>query len=167
MVNLEENDNEFVVGKRVKVYWSGSCRWFTGRIVAFDNKNCLHRILYEDGDKEVLDLRKERFELKVMPTDSFKLKRELCSERKVGSLDSANGEEELLSGRSNVVTNDICYVEEAGGVRQKQQQEAKTNSSKWNEQLRKGRSEFDRTEVAMSNLFVLHCKTLDRNLCYV
>lgn len=96
MVNLEENDNEFVVGKRVKVYWSGSRRWFTGRIVAFDNNNRLHRILYEDGDEEMLDLRKERFELEVMPTDHFKLESKPCSARKADELDTGNVREDVM-----------------------------------------------------------------------
>ncbi|OMP08785.1 hypothetical protein COLO4_06118 [Corchorus olitorius] len=87
IVDLEDDDNEIVVGKRVKIYWSGSRRWFTGRIEAFDKKKRLHSILYDDGDKEVLDLRKERFELEVLPTDPFKLKIESHSARKADGLD--------------------------------------------------------------------------------
>ncbi|KAK6247752.1 hypothetical protein QUC31_019317 [Theobroma cacao] len=105
MVNLEESDNELVVGKRVKVYWSGSRRWFIGRIVAFDNKNRLHRILYEDGDEEVLDLRKERFELEVIPTDCFKLKSEPHSAGKADGLDSGNVREAVMKQNSTDLTS--------------------------------------------------------------
>ncbi|XVF19286.1 hypothetical protein REPUB_Repub11eG0097200 [Reevesia pubescens] len=121
MVNLEEDDNEIVVGKRVKVYWSGSRRWFTGRIVAFDNKNRLHRILYEDGEKEVLELRKERFELEVMPTDHFKLKSEPYSARKADGLDTGNVREAVMKENSrNVSGATMTKVSES-----KQKKEAK------------------------------------------
>ncbi|XVF69617.1 hypothetical protein PTKIN_Ptkin11bG0095700 [Pterospermum kingtungense] len=104
MVNLEEKDNEFVVGKRVKVYWSGSRRWFTGRIVDFDNKNMLHRILYEDGDKEVLDLRKERFQLEVMPIDHFKLQSEPYFTRKADGPDTGNVREAVMKENARNVS---------------------------------------------------------------
>lgn len=74
LVDLGDDDNDKIIGKRVKVYWSGSRKWFTGCVKAFDYEKKLHNILYEDGDREMLDLRKERFELEIMPTDSFKLR---------------------------------------------------------------------------------------------
>ncbi|XP_040992918.1 uncharacterized protein LOC121239693 isoform X1 [Juglans microcarpa x Juglans regia] len=88
LVDLEDDDNDRIVGKRVKVYWSGSRKWFTGRIKAFDSDKGLHDILYEDGDCEILDLRKERFELEVVATDCFNVRTKASSEKKVG-LDGA------------------------------------------------------------------------------
>ncbi|KAF5447780.1 hypothetical protein F2P56_033303 [Juglans regia] len=88
LIDLEDDDNDRIVGKRVKVYWSGSRKWFTGRIKAFDSDKGLHDILYEDGDCEILDLRKERFELEVVATDCFKVRTKASSEKKVG-LDGA------------------------------------------------------------------------------
>ncbi|KAG2674874.1 hypothetical protein I3760_13G158100 [Carya illinoinensis] len=89
LVDLEDDDNDRIVGKRVKVYWSGSRKWFTGHIKAFDSDKGLHDILYEDGDCEILDLRKERFELEVVATDCFKVRTKASSEKKVKGLDGA------------------------------------------------------------------------------
>lgn len=87
MVNLNENDYDRIVGRRVKVYWSESRKWFAGHIKAFDDMKRLHSILYDDGDKEELDLRKERFELEIMPTEGFSLRVDI-SKKKIGALDS-------------------------------------------------------------------------------
>lgn len=87
LVDLGDDDNDKIIGKRVKVYWSGSRKWFTGCIKAFDYEMKLHNIIYEDGDREMLDLRKERFELEIMPTDSFMLRTKPNSEKEVKSLD--------------------------------------------------------------------------------
>ncbi|XVF47378.1 hypothetical protein PTKIN_Ptkin03bG0104100 [Pterospermum kingtungense] len=129
MVNLEENDNEFVVGKRVKVYWSGSRRWFTGRIVAFDNNKRLHSILYEDGDEEVLDLTKERFELEVMPADHFKLEHKPCSARKADELDTGNVKEDVMKEDSRTTSGakSMTKVSES-----KQKKEAKNKDKRTN-----------------------------------
>ncbi|XVF47379.1 hypothetical protein PTKIN_Ptkin03bG0104200 [Pterospermum kingtungense] len=82
----------------------GSRRWFTGRIVAFDNNNRLLSILYEDGDEEVLDLRKERFELDVMPADHFKLESKPCSARKTDELDAGNAREDVMKDDSRNIS---------------------------------------------------------------
>ncbi|KAJ9698014.1 hypothetical protein PVL29_007224 [Vitis rotundifolia] len=86
-VELAENDSERIVGKRVKIYWSGSRRWFVGRVKAFDHDKRCHTIHYEDGEKEDLDLRQERFELEVFPGDGFNLIVESKSEKKVKAWD--------------------------------------------------------------------------------
>ncbi|KAF8403804.1 hypothetical protein HHK36_011910 [Tetracentron sinense] len=72
-VELSESDCNRIIGKRLKVFWSGSRKWFVGRIKSFDNEKKLHKILYDDGDKEELDLKRERFELEVMPDEAFTL----------------------------------------------------------------------------------------------
>ncbi|CAL1409630.1 unnamed protein product [Linum trigynum] len=73
MVNLDDKDDKRIVGKRVKVYWSGSRRWFTGKIESFHRRKKLHHVVYDDGDKEDLDLKKEKFELQVLPHEDFKI----------------------------------------------------------------------------------------------
>ncbi|XP_022730508.1 uncharacterized protein LOC111285358 [Durio zibethinus] len=144
MVNLEENDNEFVVGKRVKVYWSGSRRWFTGCIIAFDKKNRLHRILYEDGDKEALDLRKERFELEVMPTDNFKLKSKPYSARKADGLDTGNVREAVMKEYSRNVSGakTMTKSSESKLKREAKKEGKRTSSKAWRKD----------TEVIMEDL---------------
>ncbi|KAL3529900.1 hypothetical protein ACH5RR_009222 [Cinchona calisaya] len=81
MVELNENDNERIVGKRIKVYWPDSRKWFAGRIKSFDREKGLHKINYDDGDVEELDLKKERFELEIKPNDGFRIKIELRSRK--------------------------------------------------------------------------------------
>uniref|UniRef100_A0A5B7B686 Putative midasin n=1 Tax=Davidia involucrata TaxID=16924 RepID=A0A5B7B686_DAVIN len=96
MVELNENDNKRIVGMRVKVYWSGSRRWFVGSIKSFDIEKGLHKIHYDDGDKEELDLRKEKFELEITPSDGFTLKTEPHFKKKVKSFDGDKVSSEIL-----------------------------------------------------------------------
>ncbi|KAF6146132.1 hypothetical protein GIB67_015570 [Kingdonia uniflora] len=70
-IDFREADCRRVVGKKIKVYWPDSKKWFKGRIKSFNNKKMFHHVLYDDGDKENLDLTKEQFELEVLPSDSF------------------------------------------------------------------------------------------------
>ena len=77
MVDLEENDNDNVAGKKikVKVSCSGSCICSTGSI-AFDNKNssiafCIKKVRKLNPILKLnpmLNLRKEQFQLEVMLT---------------------------------------------------------------------------------------------------
>ncbi|CAN0901764.1 Sister chromatid cohesion protein PDS5 homolog E [Linum grandiflorum] len=75
MVDLGDKDDNRIVGKRVKVYWSGSKRWFAGKIKSFNRRKKLHSVVYDDGDKEDLELRKERFELEILPNEDFNIVR--------------------------------------------------------------------------------------------
>ncbi|KAJ0084119.1 hypothetical protein Patl1_29785 [Pistacia atlantica] len=87
MVDLGENDDHRIVEKRIKVYWPESRKWFTGHIKAFNANKGLHSILYDDGDKEELNLRKERFELEILPNEGFNLKADSSSKKKGRGLD--------------------------------------------------------------------------------
>ncbi|XP_040994689.1 uncharacterized protein LOC121241131 isoform X1 [Juglans microcarpa x Juglans regia] len=120
LVDLEDDDNDRIIGKRVKVYWSGSRKWFTGHIKAFDYEKRLHDILYEDGDREMLDLRKERFELEIMPTECFKLRTKPSYERKVKDLDGEKVSAETLQ-------EDIEMVDAEKGAKESEP-EKKTES---------------------------------------
>ncbi|PIA53613.1 hypothetical protein AQUCO_00900291v1 [Aquilegia coerulea] len=71
-VELNESDFARVVGKRVKVYGSNLRKWFVGCVTSFDYEKRLHTILYENGDKNDLDLKRERFELEVVSNEAFK-----------------------------------------------------------------------------------------------
>ncbi|TXG73290.1 hypothetical protein EZV62_001869 [Acer yangbiense] len=84
---LDEGDDGRIVGKRIKVYWPESRKWFIGHIKAFNDKKRLHSILYDDVDKEELDLRNERFELEIMPTEAFRSKAESTFKKKVWESD--------------------------------------------------------------------------------
>ena len=103
MVDLVDDDNERIVGKRVKVYWSGSRKWFIGCIKAFDKKNKLHKIRYEDNEDEIVDLKKELFELEIKPADGFKLKTKPSSGKKVNGLDGNKGSTETWCENIEIV----------------------------------------------------------------
>ncbi|KAI3962183.1 hypothetical protein MKW98_005814 [Papaver atlanticum] len=94
-VDLKESDFQRIIGKRIKVYWDGSRRWFTGRIESFDSKKKLHRILYNDGDVDELYLPDERFELEVVMSEGFTL----CSSLMTNSINRQLG---LVGKNTNV-----------------------------------------------------------------
>ncbi|KAA8528081.1 hypothetical protein F0562_035050 [Nyssa sinensis] len=122
MVELNENDNKRIVGMRVKVYWSGSRRWFIGSIKSFDVETGLHKIHYDDGDREELDLRQERFELEIRPSDGFTLKTEPHFKKKVNSFEF-DGDKV----RSEILMDDLVKV---GGAQQlKRNAEPKKNKT--------------------------------------
>ena len=48
------------IGKRIKVYWPEEQQWFRGLVRSYDDASGKHTIHYDDGDRETLDLGKER-----------------------------------------------------------------------------------------------------------
>ncbi|KAL2338208.1 hypothetical protein Fmac_012654 [Flemingia macrophylla] len=52
-----------LVGSRIKVWWPKDRMFYEGVIDSFDPIKGKHKILYTDGDIEVLDLRKQRWKL--------------------------------------------------------------------------------------------------------
>ncbi|KAA8549760.1 hypothetical protein F0562_001222 [Nyssa sinensis] len=150
MVELSEDDNTRIVGTRVKVYWSGSRKWFLGSIKSFDMEKGLHKILYDDGDKEELDLRKERFELEIKPSDGFTLRTEPHSKKKVKvfDVDKVSAGAETLTAESVKVE----YVEQLKGNTEPEKNKAskkkkavKRRSSK--SQMKKDNEDKKRTDL--------------------
>ncbi|XP_075518268.1 sister chromatid cohesion protein PDS5 homolog C-like isoform X1 [Primulina tabacum] len=60
---------EELVGSKVKVWWPKDQMFYEGVISSFDSVKKKHMVLYNDGDKEVLNLGRERWEL--VGDDSF------------------------------------------------------------------------------------------------
>ncbi|TVU15334.1 hypothetical protein EJB05_38850 [Eragrostis curvula] len=56
---LDEN----LVGSRIKVWWSDDKMFYTGVIKSFNASSKKHKVAYDDGDVEVLLLKKEKWEL--------------------------------------------------------------------------------------------------------
>lgn len=54
--------SEDVVGRRIKVFWPLDKAWYEGRLSSFDALQGKHLVLYDDGEKEALDLGREKFE---------------------------------------------------------------------------------------------------------
>ncbi|XP_028766458.1 uncharacterized protein LOC114724297 isoform X2 [Neltuma alba] len=55
--------NEPSVGSRIKVWWPMDKRFYEGVVDFYDPAKGKHKILYADGDVEVLNLKKQRWEL--------------------------------------------------------------------------------------------------------
>ncbi|KHN29621.1 nucleolar protein dao-5-like isoform X1 [Glycine soja] len=70
----KENDSdvkeygENLVGLRVKVWWPKDHEFYIGVIDSFDSAKKKHKVLYDDGDEETLNLVKEKW--KVIEADS-------------------------------------------------------------------------------------------------
>ncbi|XP_019197913.1 PREDICTED: uncharacterized protein LOC109191692 [Ipomoea nil] len=54
---------EKLVGRRIKVWWTFEQTFYEGSITYFDYFKKKHEVIYNDGDVEVLNLSKERWEL--------------------------------------------------------------------------------------------------------
>ncbi|CAO2813544.1 unnamed protein product [Amaranthus hypochondriacus] len=53
---------EDLIGCRIKVWWPLDRRYYEGTISSYDATNKEHKVDYDDGDKEVLNLRTEQWE---------------------------------------------------------------------------------------------------------
>lgn len=53
---------EELVGKRVRVWWPAERAFFAGKVESFDADRLRHRVSYDDGDEEWLNMAKERWE---------------------------------------------------------------------------------------------------------
>ncbi|KAJ4981397.1 hypothetical protein NE237_032234 [Protea cynaroides] len=63
--SLKESDNHStdLIGCRIKVWWPLDKQFYEGVIQSYDQGKKKHMILYDDGDTEVLNLEKERWDL--------------------------------------------------------------------------------------------------------
>ncbi|KAL2548718.1 Tudor/PWWP/MBT superfamily protein [Forsythia ovata] len=57
---IEHGEN--LVGSKVKVWWPKDRTFYEGIVDSFDSVKKKHKILYQDGDQETLNLRKEKWE---------------------------------------------------------------------------------------------------------
>ncbi|XP_039118231.1 sister chromatid cohesion protein PDS5 homolog A isoform X1 [Dioscorea cayenensis subsp. rotundata] len=81
--SVDENDE--LVGSRIKVWWPLDRKFYEGMVQSYDPGKKKHTILYDDGDIEVLDLDKERWE----PLSNG------CSPRKLPKLENLLSDKEL------------------------------------------------------------------------
>ncbi|KAK2659293.1 hypothetical protein Ddye_005826 [Dipteronia dyeriana] len=57
-----EDFGEILVGSKVKVWWPKDQQFYDGVIHSFDPTKKRHKVLYNDGDEEILNLKRERWE---------------------------------------------------------------------------------------------------------
>ncbi|KAI4330018.1 hypothetical protein MLD38_028332 [Melastoma candidum] len=60
--NVQPPGNE-LVGQRIKVWWPKDMTFYQGVVHSFDPIKKKHRVLYTDGEEELLNLRRQRWEL--------------------------------------------------------------------------------------------------------
>ncbi|KAJ4792820.1 hypothetical protein LUZ62_029207 [Rhynchospora pubera] len=58
-----EDDPEELVGKRIEVWWPLDKQYYQGIVGSYDADKKKYMILYDDGDKEVLNLAKQKWKL--------------------------------------------------------------------------------------------------------
>lgn len=55
--------DDSLVGLKVKVWWPKDKIYYDGVIESFDSKNNTHKVLYEDNEVEILNLKREKWEI--------------------------------------------------------------------------------------------------------
>ncbi|XP_078165955.1 binding protein isoform X5 [Carex rostrata] len=64
-----EDDPKELIGKRIKVWWPLDKKYYSGIVGSYDAGKKKYTILYDDGDKEVLNLAKQQW--KLLSSDSL------------------------------------------------------------------------------------------------
>ncbi|CAN6805742.1 unnamed protein product [Brassica oleracea] len=59
----EVSNGEELVGSKVKVWWPIDRKFYKGVVDSFNSRTKKHRVFYDDGEKEILDMNNERWEL--------------------------------------------------------------------------------------------------------
>ncbi|KAL0842919.1 hypothetical protein Bca101_016164 [Brassica carinata] len=57
------SNGEDLVGSKVRVWWPMDRKFYNGVVDSFNSRTKKHRVFYDDGEKEILDMNKERWEL--------------------------------------------------------------------------------------------------------
>lgn len=66
----EQVDADWVLNKRIKVFWPLDQCWYHGLANDYDGETKLHHIKYDDRDEEWIDLQKERIKLLLLPGEA-------------------------------------------------------------------------------------------------
>ncbi|GJY77149.1 phospholipase-like protein [Tanacetum coccineum] len=61
--SVTEERAENLVGRRIKVWWSEDKSYYRGVVKSYDGSTKRHKVLYDDGEEELIDLNQERWEL--------------------------------------------------------------------------------------------------------
>ncbi|MED6216964.1 hypothetical protein PIB30_013179 [Stylosanthes scabra] len=62
-IEYNNKDGEALVGTRVKVWWPEDEMYYEGVVDSFDRSKKKHKVSYDDGDTEILNLKRERWEI--------------------------------------------------------------------------------------------------------
>ncbi|XP_039688124.1 triadin isoform X2 [Medicago truncatula] len=67
--DTKKNDQS-LVGKRVKVWWPDDNMFYKGVVDSFDSSTKKHKVLYDDGDEEILNFKEEKYEIVEVDADA-------------------------------------------------------------------------------------------------
>ncbi|MED6174668.1 hypothetical protein PIB30_071187 [Stylosanthes scabra] len=76
LTSEKENESETkeygenLVGLRVEVWWPDDCEFYKGIIDSFDSAEKKHKVMYDDGDEEILNLRTEKWNVIEVDSDT-------------------------------------------------------------------------------------------------
>ncbi|XP_075499963.1 sister chromatid cohesion protein PDS5 homolog D-like [Primulina tabacum] len=59
----KKSNDENLVGCKIKVWWPLDETYYEGKVTSFDHLKKAHKVDYDDGETEILDLTKERWEV--------------------------------------------------------------------------------------------------------
>ncbi|KAG5018575.1 hypothetical protein AAZX31_06G059600 [Glycine max] len=76
---------ENLVGLRVKVWWPKDREFYIGVIDSFDSARKKHKVLYDDGDEETLNLVKEKWKVIEADSDADEEERSDCADLDVST----------------------------------------------------------------------------------
>lgn len=57
-------EKEVAAGDAISVYWPEDQTWYDGRVQSLDSVSGICEVLYDDGEREELNLSQERFKVK-------------------------------------------------------------------------------------------------------
>uniref|UniRef100_A0A0E0E0P9 Tudor domain-containing protein n=1 Tax=Oryza meridionalis TaxID=40149 RepID=A0A0E0E0P9_9ORYZ len=75
-----------LIGKRIKVWWPLDKKFYEGVVESFDSSKRRHTVLYDDGDVEVLNLAKEKWEIVASDDPPVKARKKDHSGRNQGRI---------------------------------------------------------------------------------
>lgn len=79
-----DTGSEDLIGKRIKVWWPLDKKFYEGVVESFDSSKRRHTVLYDDGDVEVLNLAKEKWEIVASDDPPVKARKKDHSGRNQG-----------------------------------------------------------------------------------
>ncbi|POO04085.1 Enhancer of polycomb-like [Trema orientale] len=62
-------DANWVLNRRIKVFWPLDQSWYYGLVNDYDKERKLHHVKYDDRDEEWINLQNERFKLLLLPSE--------------------------------------------------------------------------------------------------
>ncbi|VFQ90204.1 unnamed protein product [Cuscuta campestris] len=63
MRNKKVAQAEELAGAKIKVWWPLDHQFYEGKVASFDHVKKMHKVVYDDGEEEILNLGKERWEM--------------------------------------------------------------------------------------------------------